>query len=59
LPNLLAYTNCYEFMFVFSKGESKTFNPLKEPTVRNGMEMLVHNKQADGVNKNVLKELQL
>jgi len=52
-----AYTNCFEFMFVFSKGKPKTFNPLKEPTVRNGMEMLVHNKQADGVNKKVLKEL--
>lgn len=52
-----AYTNCYEFMFVFSKGSPKTFNPLKEPTVRNGYEMLVHNKGADGVNKKVLKEL--
>jgi len=52
-----AYTNAYEFMFVFSKGKPKTFNPLKEPTVRNGMEMLVHNKMADGVNKKVLKEL--
>jgi len=52
-----AYTNCYEFMFVFSKGKPKTFNPLKEPTVRNGMEMLVHNKQADGINKKILKEL--
>lgn len=52
-----AYTNCYEFMFIFSKGSPKTFNPLKEPTVRNGFEMLVHNKGADGVNKKVLKEL--
>lgn len=24
-----AYTNCYEFMFVFSKGKPNTFNPLK------------------------------
>ena len=52
-----AYTNCYEFMFVLSKGAPKTFNPLKELTVRNGPEMLVHNKGADGVNKKVLKEL--
>ena len=52
-----AYTNCYEFMFVLSKGTPKTFNPLKEPTVRNGFEMLVHNKGTDGVNKKVLKEL--
>jgi len=32
-----AYTNCYEFMFIISKGKPKTFNPIKEPTVRNGM----------------------
>jgi site-specific DNA-methyltransferase (adenine-specific) len=52
-----AYTNCYEFMFVLSKGSPKTFNPIKEKTVRKGLEMLVHNKKADGVNKKVLKEL--
>lgn len=52
-----AYTNCYEYMFVLSKGKPKTFNPLKEKTVRHGQEMLVHNKGADGVNKKVLKEL--
>ena len=52
-----AYTNCYEFMFVISKGKPKTFNPIKEKTVRNGKEMLVHNKKADGINKKVLKEL--
>lgn len=52
-----AYTNCYEFMFVLSKGSPKTFNPLTEPTVRNGMEMLVTNKGADAVNNKVLKEL--
>lgn len=51
------YTNCFEYMFVFSKGSPKTFNPLKEKTVRNGFEMLVHNKGTDGVNKKVLKEL--
>ncbi len=49
-----AYTNCYEFMFVFTKGSPKTFNPLKEKTVRNGEEMLVCNKKADGINKKVL-----
>ena len=52
-----AYTNCFEFMFVFSKGKPKTFNPIKEPTVRNGKEMLVCNKKADGINHKVLKEL--
>lgn len=52
-----AYTNCYEFMFVFSKGKPNTFNPLTEKTVRQGFEMVVHNKGADAVNKKVLKEL--
>jgi site-specific DNA-methyltransferase (adenine-specific) len=52
-----AYTNAYEFMFVLAKGKPKTFNPLKEKTVRSGPEMLVHNKGADGINNKVLKTL--
>lgn len=52
-----AYTNCFEFMFVFSKGSPKTFNPLKEKTARSGEEMLVHNKKSDGINKKVLGRL--
>lgn len=52
-----AYTNCFEFMFVLTKGKPKTFNPLKEKTVRNGYEMLTYNKKADGVNKKNWKEL--
>lgn len=52
-----AYTNCYEFMFVLSKGAPATFNPLRVDTARNGFEMLVHNKGADGVNNKVLGEL--
>ncbi len=47
-----AYTNCWEFMFVFSKGgPPKTFNPLKTPTVRSGEEMLTYNKRPDGINR--------
>ncbi len=52
-----AYTNCYEFMFIFSKGKPNIFNPLTEKTVRHGFEMVVYNKGADAVNKKVLKEL--
>ena len=52
-----AYTNCYEFMFVLSRGKPNAFHPLKVETVRHGLEMLTHNKGADGVNKKVLKEL--
>ena len=52
-----AYTNCFEFMFVLSKGKPKTFNPLMEKTARSGKEMLVSNKGPDGVNKKVPGEL--
>ena len=52
-----AYTNCYELMLVFSKGKPKTFNPLKAPTKRNGVEMCVANKRPDGVNRKVPVEL--
>lgn len=48
-----AYTNCYEYMFVLSKGKPSVFNPIKEPTKRHGEEMLVCNKKADGVNRKV------
>ena len=52
-----AYTNAYEMMFVMSKGKPKTFNALKMPTQRHGMEMLTHNKLPDGINKKKLGEL--
>lgn len=52
-----AYTNCFEFMFVFSKGAPKTFNPIKTKTVRSGDEMLVSNKGADGKNNKRLATL--
>ncbi len=52
-----AYTNCYEFMFILSKGKPNTFNPLKMKTARQGFEPLVYNKKADGVNKKTIGEL--
>jgi len=52
-----AYTNCYEFMLVLSKGSPNTFNPIMEKTVRQGLEMLPYNKGADAVNNKTLKEL--
>ena len=52
-----AYTNCYEFMFVFSKGKVNTFNRLMDKTVRQGFEGMPFNKGADGVNRKVVKEL--
>ncbi|MDR2684609.1 MAG: site-specific DNA-methyltransferase [Prevotellaceae bacterium] len=52
-----AYTNCYEFMFVFSKEKVYTFNPLKTKTARCGFEKLVANKKSDGINNKVVGEL--
>ena len=51
------YTNCFEFMFVFTKGSLKKFNPLKVKTVRQGQEMLTFNKGPDGINKKIMGEL--
>ena len=52
-----AYTNCYEFMFIFTKGSPNTFNPILEKTARNGFEMVVFNKGPDAINKKTLVEL--
>lgn len=52
-----AYTNCYEFMLILSRGAPKTFNPITTDTVRHGFEMVVHNKKPDGINRKNLKEL--
>lgn len=51
------YTNCFEFMLVFSKGSPKKFNPLKIKTVRQGQEMLPFNKGPDGINRKIMGEL--
>lgn len=52
-----AYTNAHEFMFVFSKGKPRVFNPLKTKTKRSGIELLPFNKKADGINKKAFGEL--
>lgn len=52
-----AYTNCYEFMLVFSKGAPNTFHPIMEKTVRQGFEIMPFNKGADAINNKTLKEL--
>ncbi|MFA7284848.1 MAG: site-specific DNA-methyltransferase [Candidatus Absconditabacterales bacterium] len=51
------YTNCFEWMFVFSKGKPKTFNPITTSTVRQGFEPMPVNKGPDGLNTKVLREL--
>ncbi len=52
-----AYTNCYEFMFVLSKGKPKTFHPLMEKTKRSGIEILPANKRPDGSLRRIYGEL--
>lgn len=52
-----AYTNCYEFMFVLAKNKVTKFHPIVTKTARHGVEPLVANKKADGVNKKVLGKL--
>jgi len=44
-------------MYVFSKGKVEKFNPLMVDTVRQGFEMMPHNKGADAKNNKILKEL--
>ena len=46
-----AYTNCYEFMFLFSKGMPSTFNPLRSPSVRPGPAQVPYLKGTDGINR--------
>ena len=52
-----AYTNCYEFMLVMSKGKPKTFTPLTEKTARSGVEGVVANKGPDAINRKVMATL--
>lgn len=47
-----AYTNCFEYMFIFSKGTPKTFKPIKIKSINGGVsENVQFNKQSDGLNK--------
>ena len=56
-PRSNAYTNAWEFMFVLCKGKPKTFNPIKEDTVRNGREKLLTNRTPDGTSHRRWAEL--
>lgn len=46
-----AYTNCYDFMFVFSKGSPRTFNPIMEMTKGERYEMMPFGKRPDATYK--------
>lgn len=42
------YGQQFEYMFVFSKGKPKTFNPLKEPCVKAGQNKTISTRRQDG-----------
>lgn len=46
-PTLRRYANQFEYMFVFSKGKPKTFNPIQKNKVRNKEEKVAY-RQKDG-----------
>ena len=46
-PTLRRYANQFEYMFVFSKGKPKTFNPIQKAKVRNKEEKVAF-RQQDG-----------
>lgn len=54
-PTLRRYANQFEYMFVFSKGKPKTFNPIQKEKVRNKEEKVAY-RQKDGTLKRKVKE---
>jgi len=54
-PTLRRYANQFEYMFVFSKGKPKTFNPIQKEKVRNKEERVAY-RQKDGTLKRKVKE---
>ena len=53
-----AYTSCYEFMLILTKGKPGTFNPIYEKSAGNQCHIMRGNKGKDGVYK-VIKQGQL
>ena len=43
------YTQCFEYMFVFSKGKPKTFNPIKTPCKYAGKFLKTTNKNPESI----------
>lgn len=53
------YNQCFEYMFIFSKGKPKTFNPIKIPCKNGGKEYKSTCKQITKGNKRVYKEMMI
>jgi DNA modification methylase len=54
-PTLKRYANQFEYMFIFSKGSPKTFNPVQKEKVRNKEEKVAY-RQRDGSLKRKTKQ---
>jgi site-specific DNA-methyltransferase (adenine-specific) len=51
-PSLRRYANQFEYMFIFSKGKPKTFNPIqKEKVIKNYKDKKSYFRQQDGTQK--------
>ena len=48
-PDSIRYYNCFEYMFVFSKGKPKTFNPIKKENPLFGKPVTSTKRGKDGV----------
>lgn len=53
------YSDCFEYMFIFSKGKPKTFNPLKIPCKCAGQEYKSTTKNMGGENGRTYKEFNI
>ena len=47
-PDDIRYSSAFEYMFVFSKGKPKTFNPIKRNPLWRGKNKVVTNRNKDG-----------
>lgn len=47
--NKTRYTQCFEYMFIFSKGKPKTFNPIKTPCKYAGKFLKTTNKNPESI----------
>lgn len=53
------YSDCFEYMFIFSKGKPKTFNPIKVPCKCAGQEYHSTTKNMGGENGRTYKEFNI
>ena len=47
------YEQCFEYMFIWSKGKPKTFNPIKQKTINNGF--YNHRRSTPSINKGAVR----